>query len=382
MLTAAKEGMFSASSDPCVLFPLAASGVYPKTRVWGSKPENVHCSRATARLKIELRWGCEESRKKTAAGSGVTFKYDPFGRRIEKASPTTTSIYAYDGYNLQEETNSSGAAVARYTQGPTIDEPLAMLRSGATSFYNADGLGSVTSLSNSTGSLAQTYGYDSFGKQTNSSGSLTNPFQYAGRELDSESNLYYNRARYFDPASGRFLAEDPEGFDAGVNLYAYVLNNPVVFTDPFGLDVIVCFFPEPAMGNGHVGFGFPGEPFSIGFYPSPNSGRNWGRQAQRLNGPGGLFPDVGDGPRVCKLIHTTPSQDACLMQKRIERLRNPGDYNVLKRQCTGFVRNSLSGCGIPAGTTNDPRPKIWFPTLPGQVLPNLPPNAPLPRSTP
>lgn len=313
-------------------------------------------------------------------GGTVSFKYDPFGRRVYKSSSSATSIYAYDGYNLEEETNSSGIAVGRYTQGPTIDEPLAMLRSGATSFYNADGLGSITSLSNSTGSLAQTYGYDSFGKQTSSSGSLTNPFQYAGRELDPESGFYYNRARYFDPASGRFLAEDPEGFDAGVNFYAYVLNNPIVFTDPFGLDVIVCFFPEPAMGNGHVGFGFPGEPYSIGFYPSPNSGRNWGRQAQRLSGPGGLFPDVGDGPRVCKLIHTTPSQDACMLQKRVERLRNPGDYNVVKRNCTGFVKNSLNGCGIPAGTSNDPRPKIWFPTLPGQVLPNLPPNAPLPRS--
>ena len=71
----------------------------------------------------------------------VSFKYNPFGRRIEKVSPTTTSVYAYDGDNLIEETNSVGAVVARYSDGLNIDEPLAMLRSSATSYYQADGAG-------------------------------------------------------------------------------------------------------------------------------------------------------------------------------------------------------------------------------------------------
>jgi len=184
----------------------------PKTRVWGSKPKNVHCSGATARLKIELRWGCEKSSEKKALGSGVSFKYDPFGRRIYKSSSSGTSVFAYDGDNLVEETNSSGTAIARYSQGLNIDEPLAMLRSSTTSFYQADGLGSITSLSNTTGSLAQTYTFDSFGNQTASSGSLTNPFQYTARESDPETGLYYYRARYYDASTGRFVSEDPIGF--------------------------------------------------------------------------------------------------------------------------------------------------------------------------
>jgi len=65
----------------------------------------------------------------------VSFKYDPFGRRIYKSSASSTSIYAYDGDNLVEESNSSGAAAARYSQGLNIDEPLSMLRSSATSYY-------------------------------------------------------------------------------------------------------------------------------------------------------------------------------------------------------------------------------------------------------
>jgi RHS repeat-associated protein len=211
------------------------SQTLPKTRVWGSEPENLHCSSATAPLKIELRWGCEASSEKTAVGSGVSFKYDPFGRRIYKSSSTATSVYAYDGDNLVEETNSSGTAVARYSQGLHIDELLAMLRSSTTSYYEADGLGSITSLSNAAGALAQTYTLDSFGNQTASSGSLTNSFRYTGRELDTETNLYFYRARYYDPTAGRFISEDPLGVRVGINRFQYVANAPTNFVDPSGL---------------------------------------------------------------------------------------------------------------------------------------------------
>ena len=81
-------------------------------------------------------------------GCPVSCKYDPFGHRIYKSSSSGTSIYTYDGDNLIEETNSSGTALACYFLGLNIDEPLAMLRGGTTSYYQADGLGSLTSLSN------------------------------------------------------------------------------------------------------------------------------------------------------------------------------------------------------------------------------------------
>lgn len=170
----------------------------------------------------------------------MSFAYDPFGRRIKKVSNAGTSIYACDGDNLIEETNSSGAVVARYSQGLNIDEPLAMLRSSTTSYYEADGLGSITSLSSGAGSLAQTYTFDSFGKTTNSSGSLTNPFQYTGREFDPETSLYYYRARYYDQTIGRFIAQDPLGFYPGVNFYAYANNSPVSLLDPIGLSPCPC----------------------------------------------------------------------------------------------------------------------------------------------
>ena len=143
------------------------------------------------------------------------FKYDPLGRRIEKVSPTLTRIFAYDGDNLIETVNSSGSAVARYSQVLSMDEPLAELRSSTTSYYEADALGSIASLTSLAGAVANTYTYDSYGNLTNSSGPVSNPFSYTGRELDSETGLYYYRARYYNPTSGRFNSEDPIGFGGG-----------------------------------------------------------------------------------------------------------------------------------------------------------------------
>ncbi len=173
----------------------------------------------------------------TLPGSGgtVTLKYDPLGRRIEKISPTATSIFVYDDFDLIETVNATGGSVARYVQGQNIDEALATQQGTTTDYYEEDGLGSVTSLTAPTGALAQTYTYDSFGNTTNSSGSLTNFFRYTGREFDTETNLYYNRARYLDPTTGRFLSEDPIRFKGGVDFYEYGLNSPTNVNDPSGL---------------------------------------------------------------------------------------------------------------------------------------------------
>jgi RHS repeat-associated protein len=183
----------------------------------------------------------------TLPGSGgtVTFHYDPFGRRIYKSSSNGTSVYVYDRANLVEETNASGVAVARYTQSFKVDEPLAMLRGGTTSFYEADGLGSITSLSNAAGAIANNYTYDSFGNLVTTSGSIVNNFRYTGREWDAETGLYYYRARYYDPVAGRFLGEDPIRFKAGTNFYKYVKNNSLRFRDPSGK----CESPDPSPLN-------------------------------------------------------------------------------------------------------------------------------------
>ena len=144
---------------------------------------------------------------------------------------------------------------ARYTHGPGIDEPLILERdldaSGTfepneTFFYHTDALGSITELTDSTGTAVEHYVYDAFGNLTlfDAQGielsihdsRSTIHYSYTGREFDPESGLYYYRARYYDPRIGRFTQADPIGFQGGdPNFYAYVGNNPVNFTDAFGL---------------------------------------------------------------------------------------------------------------------------------------------------
>src|SRR5580692_11152549 len=137
-------------------------------------------------------------------GGTTTFKYDPFGRRIQKSGPLGTTNYLYDGKgisaNVIEAVDNNGNILARYTQSMGTDQPLAEFQSGVASYYEQDGLSSVTSLSNSSAALANTYTYNAFGTLTASTGTLINPFQYTGRESDQETNLDYYRLRYYDPS--------------------------------------------------------------------------------------------------------------------------------------------------------------------------------------
>ena len=204
------------------------------------------------------------------SGGTVTFKYDPFGRRIYKSSSSATSVYTYDGDNLIEETNSTGSVVARYSQGLNIDEPLVGLRSGTTSYYEADGLGSVTTLSNAAGAVSNNYTYDSFGNLVASSGSIVNNFRYTGREWDPETSLYYYRARYYDQAAGRFLAEDPARFGGGPNFYPYVTNNSVNRKDPRGLWQVTVGGGE--FLGGDITFGSNGGQWNLGLYTGVGEG--------------------------------------------------------------------------------------------------------------
>ena len=164
-----------------------------------------------------------------------TYRYDGLGRRIEKVANGQIKRYVYDGEDILLEYEGSNGLQARYTHGPGIDEPIAVTKGANTYFYHQDGLGSVTDLTDSAGATAKSYAYDAYGTILEAPGTLEQPYTYTGREFDSESGLYYFRARYYDSASGRFLQKDAAGFAGGINFYAYVGANPTIFVDPFGL---------------------------------------------------------------------------------------------------------------------------------------------------
>jgi RHS repeat-associated protein len=137
--------------------------------------------------------------------------------------------YIYDGQDVVKDINSDGSTV-EYLNGPGIDNKLRQTSSAGTVYFVQDHLGSTRALTDSSGNVVESINYDSFGQGASS---LTR-YGYTGREWDAEANLYYYRARWYDPQAGRFISEDPIGLEGGVNLYAYVGNNPTGYIDPSG----------------------------------------------------------------------------------------------------------------------------------------------------
>ena len=105
----------------------------------------------------------------------------------------------------------------------------------ATYYYHFDALGSVVALSDAAGDTVQTYEYSVYGEVAVEDANHPNPYMFAGRRYDIEIGLYYNRARYYNPFTGRFLQADPIVYGAGMNMYRYCSNNPLNLIDPSGL---------------------------------------------------------------------------------------------------------------------------------------------------
>lgn len=148
-----------------------------------------------------------------------------------------TLWYIYAGDQVVAEIDSATASVQRkYRYYPgAVDAPHSLVTGGRTYYYLTDPvIGSVGALIDSTGAIANRYRYAPFGTLEDSLESVTNPIRFAGREYDSDAQLYYNRTRYYDPQLGRFISEDPLGIGAGLNQYAYANDDPINLNDPDG----------------------------------------------------------------------------------------------------------------------------------------------------
>jgi RHS repeat-associated protein len=183
------------------------------------------------------------------------YVYDALGRRVIKLtdgdgdSIQTETRFYYDDARAIEDQDGIGTTLATYVFGNYVDEVLTMDRLGSRYFYHPNTLWSPHAITDATGTLAERYSYDAYGRVTVSDGlgvlvadntwgtphsAISNRITFTGRELDEEIGLYFYRARIYDCAKGRFLSRDPLGYVDGMNLYEYVRSNAINRVDPFG----------------------------------------------------------------------------------------------------------------------------------------------------
>lgn len=182
----------------------------------------------------------------TTTGTSASIVYDGFGNRVAKTVNGATTRYLVEddvnptGYPQVFDELTGGVVTRTYTYGlQRIDEEQVLNGAWTPSFYDYDGGGNVRQLTNSAGTITDSYEYDAYGNEFTVSGTTPNEFMYRGEQFDSDLGLYYLRARYYNPLTGRFMSRDPfagrKSVPATLHKYLYAGTNPVTYSDPRGL---------------------------------------------------------------------------------------------------------------------------------------------------
>ncbi|WP_394917857.1 RHS repeat-associated core domain-containing protein [uncultured Robinsoniella sp.] len=169
-----------------------------------------------------------------------TYAYDWQGNRILKKTGSEEIHYVLDTSNwisyVIAETDASGQLTTHYTRGD--DMLISQEQNSADAYYIYDGHGSVRMLADENSEISDRYDHDAYGVLTAKTGTTVNPYLYAGEQYDQTTQLYYLRARYMDPAGGRFVSMDRYAgsiFDpVSLHKYLYGNGNPVIYRDPTG----------------------------------------------------------------------------------------------------------------------------------------------------
>jgi RHS repeat-associated protein len=177
-------------------------------------------------------------------GSAVALLYDGDGNRVAETASGITTKYLVDdlnptGYAQIVDELVGGSVQREYAYGlQRISQNQLISGTWTPSIFGYDGGGSVRQLTNLAGTVTDTYSYDAFGNLLSSTGTTPNNYLYRGEQYDPDLNLYYLRARYYNPATDRFLSRDPDDhspFDPkSLHKYLYANGDPVNGLDPTG----------------------------------------------------------------------------------------------------------------------------------------------------
>jgi RHS repeat-associated protein len=192
------------------------------------------------KLVTEYRYDCQHRLIGVSlpGGSVASYKYDAFGRRIAKTVDGQTTDFLWQGERLIAE--SADNRYRSYIYEPGTFRPLAMLDGegplkAEPFYYQLDHLGTPQELTDYSGEIMWSAKYRAYGNlATLDIAEIDNPLRFQGQYFDAETGLHYNRHRYYNPGTGRYLTPDPIKLAGGLNNYQYV-PNPTGWVDPLGL---------------------------------------------------------------------------------------------------------------------------------------------------
>jgi RHS repeat-associated protein len=178
----------------------------------------------------------------------TSYVYDGDGNRVSQTNDGTVTSYVVDTLPANDRVLSAttGTSTTYFIYGKDL---LYSLDAVGPHYHHADSLGSTIAVTDSTGAVESSYGYDIFGAIRNMTGTAGTKFTFTGEQND-DAGIEYLRARYYDTSTGRFMSRDPFPMQASdtqtVNRYAYVSNNPTNHIDPSGkcpfcLDLVLGF---------------------------------------------------------------------------------------------------------------------------------------------
>jgi RHS repeat-associated protein len=207
-------------------------------------------SRSGPEGQTTYRYDAENRLVETSGSGGVVqYAYDAEGNRISRTTAAGITVFVVDPNmpyaQVLEEHGPAGAKVYAYgndmlnVQG--VGEPGGP--GSATYWFAYDGLGSVRVLTDAGGTLTDTYTYEAFGAVAHRTGTTANDFRFTGEQYDEALEMYYLRARYYEPGTGRFGARDrwagDKQYPPSLNPHTYCYNNPISFTDPSGCVTLI-----------------------------------------------------------------------------------------------------------------------------------------------
>ena len=203
-------------------------------------------------------------------------------------------------------------------------------------YYTRDHEGSVREIVDGSGNIVTRLAYDSYGRMTVVTGTNLPTKQYTGDYYHAASGLNLTLYRAYDSTTGRWLSRDPIAENGGIDLYDYVLNNPIEFIDNYGLAIYVCVRPAP-IGGGDL---------THAYFWDSTTGHSCGRD--ELLGGGTVGDNNGAGPSkdTCVKVPGSDGKESAVMDC-CHKNANHGFFVPFLNDCHVAVKNCLSSNGLP-----------------------------------